>query len=109
VSEDDQFELSVEEEVQGILTRYQVTVDISEGPSDGEASLECHATRPGEDEKLASLALYLPTLGANDLGLGLNDEVQAKLISLAVVAMAKMLQIQEQSGASFFSKDCAEA
>lgn len=109
--DDEMFEVSVEEEIQTILSRYRVAVEIEEASAGEEIILECHATLPGEDEVLASLTFHLPAISHSDMGDVSHEDSQSKCISLAVIAMAKLLQIQEQTRPefNFFSGNCAEA
>ena len=98
----DDLELAVEEEIQQVLDRYQVAVEVHEDAAMGnEMVLVCQATHKGDDVILASLSMHLPVNSKSDLLTLVGEEAQAQCISLAVVAMAKLLIIQEQSRPEF--------
>ena len=120
---DEELELQVEAEVQGVLERYSVSVELypgeTEAPDDPEApedespttSFVCYA-KDKSGEIVATMALHLP-LNVSDMGrvMDLSEEAQSQCVSLAVVAMAKLLLLQEQSRPDFnpFAGDVAEA
>lgn len=110
---EEELEISVEAEVQSILERYHVAVEINEEASCGnEVVLVCQATHRGDDIVVAALTLHLPTVSDNDLDALADDDAQAQCISLAIIAMAKLLLIQEQTRPEFNpfgAGNCAEA
>ena len=111
MSEDD-FEISIEAELQNVLDRYQVVVEVHEEAScDNEIVLVCQASHKGDDDVIAALTLHLPVNSNADKAMAVGDDAQSQYISLAIVAMAKLLLIQEQTRPEFnpFTGECAEA
>lgn len=131
---ENELEMEVEEEVKGVLGRYSVSVELFPGlpdpddtteaesspdpedddTSEGEpaiTSFVCHAKDSG-GEVVATLAMHLP-LNVNGQGriLDIPEDTQSQCISLAIVAMAKLLLLQEQSRPDFnpFVGEVAEA
>jgi len=103
-------QISVEEEIQEILTRYVVTVEMDlAATEEHEVFLTCQASRKTSEDVLLALTMRIAAKDKADLDLLETDDVQAKYISLAVVAVAKMIQIQEESLTGLFSGDVAEA
>jgi len=98
----DDLEITVEAEIQQVLERYQVAVDIHEEAALGnEMVLVCQATHKNDDSVLAAITLHLPAHSDHDLRLMTEAETQSQCVSLAVVAMAKLLLIQEQTRPEF--------
>lgn len=108
---DKQLELEVEAEIEMVLARYAVSVELHDEDTSDEVALCCSATRKGKDDVLAHLTIQLPVLSRADENVMLTTEAQHQFISLAVVAMAKLLLIQEQTRPEFspYSHAMAEA
>lgn len=108
----EEIEINVEAEIQQVLERYQVAVEINEEASCGnEIVLVCQATHRDDDEVVAALTLHLPINSGTDFDAATDEDAQSQYISLAIVAMAKLLMIQEQTRPEFnpFSGNVAEA
>jgi len=113
VTEDKEIEISVEEEIRDVLARYQIVVELEEEASCGtEVVLVCEATHHDDDTVLAAMTLHLPVSSSEDHRALTKEDNQSQYISLAIVAMAKLLLIQEQIRPEFNpfgSVQCAEA
>ena len=98
-----QLELEVEAEIEDILSRYSVAIELHDEDTSDEVALCCRAFRRGgdEDEVLAHMIIQLPVLSRRDEQVLLTTDVQHQFVSLAVVAMAKLLLIQEQTRPEF--------
>lgn len=100
--DDKQLELEVEAEIEMVLSRYAVSVELHDEDTREEVALCCSAARKGmEDDVLAHMTIQLPVLSRTDEKVLLTTEAQHQFVSLAVVAMAKLLLIQEQTRPEF--------
>lgn len=97
-----QLELEVEAEIESVLSRYSVAVELHDDDTSEEVALCCRAMRRGSDEDvLAHMVIQLPVLSRKDERVLLSSDAQNQCVSLAIVAMAKLLLIQEQTRPEF--------